>query len=284
MEQNRRSFLRVLGVGSAALATGWAHKSLLAEAVEAKTLGRIGIQLYTVRKPAAADLGRVLEQIAKIGYKEVEFAGTYNHTADEARDMLKHNGLVAPSAHIAIEAILSAPDKTFADAHTLGLQWITVPSLPRGKHVTVDDWKGVAAQFNDAAMKAKAAGFRFAFHNHNDIVKETGDVLPVDILMKETDPSLVSYEMDLYWAVSGGADPIALLERYPGRFRMFHVKDGVAPYTDQTQTDVGKGSIDFKPIFARASGIEHYFVESDSAADPIVFAANSYQYLKNLNF
>ena len=284
MEQNRRSFLRALGAGTAALAAGWANKSLLAEPVGTKKLGRIGIQLYTVRKPAATDLGGVLEQLAKIGYKEVEFAGTYNHTAAEARDMLKHNGLVAPSAHIAIDAIQSEPDKTFADAHTLGLQWITVPSLPRGNHVTADDWKGVAAQFNDAATKAKAAGFRFAFHNHNDIVKKTGDVLPVEILMAETDPGLVSYEMDLFWAVSGGADPIALLKRYPGRFKMFHVKDGVAPYTDKTQTDVGKGSIDFKPIFADAKGIEHYFVESDSAADPMMFAANSYQYLKNLNF
>jgi sugar phosphate isomerase/epimerase len=90
--------------------------------------------------------------------------------------------------------------------------------------------------------------------------------------------------MDLFWAVSGGANPIALVERYPGRFKMFHVKDGVAPYTDKTQSDVGKGSIDFKPIFARAPGIEHYFVESDSAADPMVFAANSYIYLRNLTF
>jgi sugar phosphate isomerase/epimerase len=90
--------------------------------------------------------------------------------------------------------------------------------------------------------------------------------------------------MDVFWAVSGGADPVALLERYPGRFKMLHVKDGVPPYTDQSQADVGKGNIDFKPIFARANGIEHYFVESDSAADPMMFAANSYQYLKNLTF
>ena len=104
-----------------------------------------------------------------------------------------------------------------------------MPSLPRGKHETVDDWKRVAAQFNAAATKAKAAGFRFAFHNHNDIVKKTGDVLPVEILMAETDPSLVSYEMDIYWAVSGGADPLALLAKYPGRFKMLHVKDGRPP-------------------------------------------------------
>jgi sugar phosphate isomerase/epimerase len=283
MEQNRRAFLRAIGATTAALATG-AHKSLLAETVAARKLDRIGIQLYSVRGPAATDLGAVLEQLAKIGYKEVELAGLYNHTAAEVRDMLKQNGLAAPSAHIPLDAIASSPDKTFADAHTLGLQWITAPVPPPGKHITADDWKRVADQFNKAGAQTKAAGFRFAFHNHNDIVKKTGDVLPVEILMKETDPALVSYEMDLFWAVSGGADPIALLERYPGRFKMFHVKDGVPPYTDKTQADVGKGSIDFKPIFARAKGIQHYFVESDSAADPMVFAANSYKYLRNLTF
>lgn len=251
---------------------------------ERSKLSRFGIQLYTLRRAAAADLGGVLAQLGKIGFKEVEFAGFYNHPASEVRDMLKHNGLVAPSAHIAIEQIETNAAKTFDDAHTVGLQWITVPSLPRGKHVTVDDWKGVAAQFNAAAKSVNSAGFHFAFHNHNDIVRKTGDVLPIEILMAETDPSLVSYQMDIYWAVSGGSDPLALLAKYPGRFKMFHVKDGKPPYTDASQTDLGQGTIDFKPIFAAGKGIEHYFMESDSAADPPAFAANGFSYLKNLDY
>jgi len=284
MHQDRRTFLATLG----AVALGASRPAALAaltqrEHAEAK-LSRIGIQLYTVRRAAATDLAGTLSRLATTGFKEVELAGYYNHTAAEFRDLLKQNGLAAPSGHIAIDLIENDPVKTFADAHTVGHQWITVPSLPRGKHETEDDWKRVAAQFNSAARKAKDAGFRFAFHNHNDIVRTQHGIPPVEILMRETDPALVSYEMDIYWAVSGGSDPVALLAKYPGRFKMFHVKDGKAPYTDATQTDLGQGTIDFKPVFARAKGIEHYFMESDSAADPMQFAAAGYKYLANLEY
>lgn len=284
MSQDRRSFLATLGAAALAASSRTALAETLASAPRPAKLSKIGIQMYTVRRPAAADLAGTVEKIAKAGYQEVELAGYYDHTAAEFRDMLKHNGLAAPSGHIAIDLIETDPAKTFADAHTMGHQWITVPSLPRGNHVTQDDWKRVAAQFNAAAKKAKAEGFRFAFHNHNDIVRKTGNVLPIEVLMAETDPSLVNYQMDLYWAVSGGAEPIALLARFPRRFKMFHVKDGRPPYTDQSQTDVGQGTLDFKKIFANAKGIEHYFVESDSAADPIVFAEHSHKYLANLEF
>jgi sugar phosphate isomerase/epimerase len=284
MLQDRRRFLATLGAAALAASSRTALAEALAPAARVSKLSKIGIQMWTVRKPAATDLAGTLSQLAKAGYREVELAGYYNHTAAEFRDMLQASGLTAPSGHIAIDLIETNPSKTFADAHTVGHQWITVPSLPRGKHVTADDWKRVAEQFNSAATKAKAEGFRFAFHNHNDIVKQTGDVLPVDILMTETDPSLVNYQMDLFWAVSGGADPVTLLERYPGRFKMLHVKDGTPPYTDASQTDVGQGTIDFKHIFANAKGIEHYFVESDSAADPIAFARHSNSYLANLTF
>ena len=284
MPQDRRTFIATLGAAALAASSRTALAETWESTSRARKLSKIGIQIYTVRRPAAADLAATVAQIARAGYQEVELAGYYNHTPAEFRDILKQNGLTAPSGHIAIDLIETNPAKTFADAHTMGHQWITVPSLPRGSHVTADEWKKVAAQFNSAAKAAKADGFRFAFHNHNDIVRKTGDVLPVDILMAETDPALVNYQMDLYWAVSGGADPLGLLARYPGRFRMFHVKDGNPPYTDQTQTDVGQGTIDFKRIFATATGIEHYFVESDSAADPIAFATNSHKYLANLEF
>lgn len=283
MVQDRRTFLATLG----AAALGASCRGALANAAApaGSHLSKVGIQLYTLRRQAASDLAGVLGRLAAIGYKEVEFAGYYNHPAADVREMLRANGLAAPSAHIAIESIERDPATVFADARTIGHEWITVPSLPRGQHVTADDWKKVAAQFNAAAAKAKAAGFRFAFHNHNDIVKRTGDVLPIEILMAETDPSLVSYQMDIFWAVSGGANPLDLLARYPGRFTMFHVKDGKGPpFTDASQTDVGQGQIDFRPIFAKAPGIQHYFVESDSAADPMAFAANSYKYLSNLEF
>jgi sugar phosphate isomerase/epimerase len=282
MAQDRRTFLATL----AAAALAASRRDALAQSAppERAKIQKTGIQLYTVRRLAAADLGGTLERLGKIGFKEVELAGYYNHTAAEFRDLLKRNGLVAPSGHIALELIENDPAKTFDDAHTVGHQWITVPSLPRGKRESEDDWKRIAAQFNGAATRAKAAGFRLAFHNHTDVIKPVNGLVPIDVLMRETDPSLVSYEMDVYWAVSGGGDPLALLAKYPGRFRMLHIKDGRPPYSDASQTDLGQGAIDFKPILARAKGIEHYFIESDSAADPMAFAASGHRYLANLEY
>ncbi len=250
---------------------------------EAAKLPRIGMELYTVRSKVATDMAGTLAALAKIGYKEVEFAGYFNHSAAEIRDLLKADGLTAPSVHVGIEAIETSAAQTFSDASTIGHGFITVASLPRGPKATADDWKQMAERFNKAGRTCKEAGFRLAFHNHNDIVKKTGDVLPIDILMKETDPALVSYEMDIYWAVNGGADPLQLLAAYPGRFSMFHAKDSMGP-PDQTMADVGAGVIDFKTIFAHGRGVEHTFVEHDNPPDPMASAAASYKYLSNLEF
>jgi sugar phosphate isomerase/epimerase len=293
---NRRTFLATLGAAalgvSARRAFGAAARPIDAT-TEANKIARVGMELYTVRTNMAADMAGTLAALAKIGYKEVEFAGYFNHPAAEIRDLLKANGLTAPAAHIGIEVIETKAAQTFDDAKTIGHEWIVVPSLPPGDDGSpvrvwfargrADDWKRLAARFNKAAASCKAAGFRFGFHNHNDIVRKTGDVLPIDILMKETDPSLVSFEMDIYWAVNGGADPVQLLAAYPGRFKIFHAKDSMGP-PDHKMADVGAGVIDFKTIFARAKGIEHYFVEHDNPPDPLASAAASYTYLSNLEF
>jgi sugar phosphate isomerase/epimerase len=283
--EDRRTFLATLGAAALGVAARRAIHQFAAahDLAGSNKIARIGMELYTVRSKMATDVAGTLEQLAKIGYKEVEFAGYFNHPAAEVRDMLRTNGLTAPSVHVGLEAIETDSARTFADANTIGHEFITVASLPRGPKATSDDWKTIAARFNAAGNACRSAGFRFAFHNHNDIVRKTGDVLPIDVLMHETDPALVSYQMDIYWAVNGGADPLQLLAAYPGRFSMFHAKDSMGP-PDQTMADVGAGVIDFKTIFAHGKGIEHYFVEHDNPADPFVSAAASYRYLANLEF
>lgn len=283
---NRRSFLAALGATAAGLAvtrrSADALTALDAPPSRAR-LSRIGLQLYTVRRIAAKDLAGTLAQVSRIGYKEVELAGLYNHSAAEVHDLLVKNGLTAPSSHLAITAIEGDAARTFADAKTLGHQWLTVPSLPEGKRETADDWKAVARRFNAAGAQVKGAGFRFAYHNHNmELRKLAGGTTPLDVLVSETDPSLVSFEMDLYWVVNGGGDPLAFLAKYPGRFKMLHVKDSLGP--EHKMMDVGAGSIDFKTIFARAKGVEHYFVEHDQPADEIASISASYKYLANLEF
>jgi sugar phosphate isomerase/epimerase len=281
MAQDRRTFLATLG--GTALGLAWTRSAFASVALPIeKKLSRIGIQLYTLRSKAEKDLAGTLAEVAKIGYKEVELAGYYNHSAAEVRDLLKENGLSAPSSHIALEQSQKEPAKTFADAKTVGNQWITVPFLP-GKHDTVDDWKRVADDFNRAAAQVKSEGFRFAYHNHNMEFRHIDDTIPLEVLLANTDPSLVSYEMDVYWVVNGGGNPVELLDKHPGRFKMLHVKDSAGP-PDHKMVDVGAGVIDFKTVFEHAKGIEHYFVEHDNPPDPFADAAASFNYLKNLTF
>ena len=285
MSQNRRSFLATLGGATLGLAYGSRSLEAMVGAIDRRAkLSRIGIQLYTLRKVASADLAGTLGQLGKIGYREVEFAGYYNHSPSDVRAMLDHSGLTAPSAHIAIEQLEGdAAAKTFADAKVVGHEWVTVPSLPR--LTTADDWKRMAQRFNTIASQAKSAGFRFAYHNHNAEFRRVGDTIPLEILLAETDPSLVSFEMDIYWVVNGGGNPVDLLTRHPGRFKMLHVKDSMGP-PDHKMADVGAGTIDFKSIFARAKGggIEHYFVEHDQPVDPMAFAKNSFDHLSKLEY
>jgi sugar phosphate isomerase/epimerase len=243
---------------------------------------KLGIQLYTLRSVAAKNLSGTLARVAAIGYKEVELAGYYNHPASEVRAMLDQYGLTAPSAHIDMAQLEGeAAGPTYRDAKIVGLEWVTVPSLPRGRRDTADDWKRVAQQFNAVAAEAHAQGFRFAYHNHNTEFRTVDGAVPLEILLRETDPSLVSFEMDVYWVVNAGADPIDLLTRFPGRFKMLHLKDSMGP-PEHTMADVGSGTIDFKSILARADGIEHYFVERDDPVDPVASATASFSYLSKL--
>lgn len=283
MAHNRRTFLA--NVGLAALAAACSHASLIPSAapVGRRRLSRIGIQLYTLRRVAQPDLAGTLAQLGRIGYKEIEFAGYYGNSPADVRRMLDVNGLTAPSTHVGIDVIEKSPDTLFSESKIVGHEWITVPSLPSGPKATVDDWKRIAAQFNKAAAQVQAAGFRFAFHNHNQELRKIGDVVPLEVLITETDPSLVSYEMDIYWVVNGGGDPISLLQRYPNRFKMLHVKDSMGP-PDNKMADVGAGTIDFGKIFAAANGIEHYFVEHDQPADAFASAAASFATLNTLSF
>src|SRR5262249_17626049 len=255
MIQSRRTFLSTLGAAPAAGACSRGpFATQAATPVGSRRLSRIGIQLYTLRTVAQKDLAGTIASLGRIGYKEIEFAGYYNHPATEVRDMLKANGLTAPACHVGVDVIEKTPDKLFEESRIVGHEWITVPSLPSGPKSTADDWKRIADQFNKAATRVKSAGFKFAFHNHNAELKSLGNITGLDVLIGATDPALVSYEMDIYWVVNGGGDPLAFLQRYPNRFKMLHVKDSMGP-PDNKMADVGAGTIDFKTIFARAKGI-----------------------------
>jgi sugar phosphate isomerase/epimerase len=149
----------------------------------------------------------------------------------------------------------------------------------------LDGYREAADVLNRAGEIARKSGITIGYHNHGTELAPIGGVRPYDVILDRTDPSLVAMEMDIYWLVTGGGDPLAYFARYPGRFRMVHVKD-MDGTPKHRMTDVGKGVIDWKQIFAqsRQAGIEHYFVEHDEATDPFASIAVSYEYLKSLEF
>ena len=281
--QTRRNFLATLGVAALGIASrDAAATEILASS---KKIKRVGVQLYSVRDMMKADLPGTLAQVAGIGYKEVEFAGYFGRTPAQIRELLKRNKLSSPSSHLPFESLQSGWQKQLDDAKTAGHEWVTIAWIPEEKRQTLDDWKSHAALFNRAGEQAKAAGLRFAYHNHDFEIRPVGGTRPLDLLLSSTDPKLVDFELDLYWVVFGGGSPLDFFNRYPKRFKMVHVKDSAGP-PDNKMVDVGQGKIDFRQIFAQSekAGIEHYFVEHDQPADPIATITNSYNYLHNLTY
>ena len=279
----RRTFLATLG--TLALGAATRQRVALGAPLRQRKLGRVGLQLYTIRSETARDLPGTLARVAQIGYKDVEFAGYFNRTPTEIRDLLAQNGLGSPSTHLGFNTLApAARQKTLDDAKAIGHQYITIPSPPSGPRATLDDWKRIADSFNEAAAAAKAAGLRFAYHNHDAEIRPVGGTAPLVVLLRNTDPALVEFEMDVYWVVRGGGDPIALFAEFPNRFTMIHAKDALG--AEQTMVDVGGGNIDWKRILAEGTkaGVKHVFVEHDRPADPLASIRNSYQYLSTVEY
>jgi sugar phosphate isomerase/epimerase len=284
---DRRTFLGTMAMAAVA-----------GNSVRAASIPSIGMQLYTVRTQIEKDFDGTLAKVAAIGYKEVEFAGYFDHSPQQVRDILKTTGLSSPSAHIGYD--LLAADKwpgVLEAAHTIGHTFLVVAWIDPKVRSQPGIWKRVAETFNRAGEASKKAGIQFAYHNHNFEFDPVEGKLPYDLLLEECDPALVKMELDLCWIAAAGKDPLDYFKRYPGRFPMVHVKGlsklapgGAAMPIDQLLpliTDVGTNDvIDWKKIFAHSSeaGITHYFVEHDTTKAPFDTLAASYKYLKALQF
>jgi sugar phosphate isomerase/epimerase len=278
---DRRTFLATLGTAALGAALGCRTSSQVVRAP--RRLDRVGLQLYTLRNETRRDMAGTVAQVAAIGYREVEFAG-YNGLAPAAvRDLLAKNSLTSPSTHIGLQTG-DAWKKSLDDTKAIGHDYITVPSLS-GARATLDDWKRIAEQFNVAAAAAKAAGLRFAYHNHDFEFRPIAGAIPYDLLIAQTDPALVHFQVDVYWMTKAGGDILDYLTRFPTRITMLHLKDSSGPPAHQ-MTDVGSGTIKWPAILARAAqlGITHSFVEHDQPADAFASVRASYAYLSTLEF
>ncbi|HEU0177935.1 MAG TPA: sugar phosphate isomerase/epimerase [Blastocatellia bacterium] len=282
---DRRSFLSTASQSVIGAVVLTALNRVKGEAATNK-LGSIGVQLYTVRAEMEKDFEGSLEKIAAIGYKEVEFAGYYNKSPKDIQAVLNRCGLTAPSAHMPLADIQTKLDQTVETVKAVGHQYMICPYLEDKDRRTLDDYKRHAETFNRAGEACRKAGIQFGYHNHNFEFEAKDDKLPYDLLLEETDKDLVKMELDLYWISKAGQDPIAYIDLHKDRFVLFHVKD-----MDKTPkrgiTEVGRGVIDFKSIFAKApkGAIKHYFVEQDTCpGSPFDSIKVSIDYLKQLEF
>ena len=229
----------------------------------------LGLQLYTLRELFATDPVRTLEQVAAIGYREVEFGGGGYDRMDHSmlRQALDRLGLTSPSIHVGYDALAGKFDATVAMARTLGADTVVVPWMAE-EYREPAAWRAAVADFNRLAERLKKADLGFAYHNHDfEFTVKDGDRSLFDVLVAERDPALVEIELDLFWAVKAGEDPGALIRRLPGQIYAYHVKDMTA---DGAMTSVGKGTIDFADIFTlnELAGVRHLYVENDQSPAP----------------
>ncbi|MGA2374275.1 MAG: sugar phosphate isomerase/epimerase [Candidatus Sulfotelmatobacter sp.] len=287
---SRRAFL-ITASASAAGAALWSSVPRLT----ANPLGLpIGLQLYSVRDILPKDYEGTLAQLAALGYQEVEAAGFFGHSPSEVKHAMDHAGLRCVSAHYPLRDLMPKVDEVIQFGKDLGLKYIVCasPMLKDPSRVkdpasqaaresmTLDDWRWNAEQFNRIGERVHAAGIRFAYHNHTAEFRSENGTVFYDELLRSTDPAKVTMEMDCGWVVVGGKNPVDYLKRYPARFSMLHVKDfkmGAAAYTNSEpppSTELGRGSIDYHPIFeaAKKAPLEHAFVEQEAFDMPAMEA------------
>jgi sugar phosphate isomerase/epimerase len=239
---------------------------------------KISIQLYSLRSILEKDAPSVLSALADIGYRKVEMAGTYGRSAAEFKSLLDKNHLHASSTHVGIDG--ADLNKVLADAKILGNEKIV---HPYSKFETIAEWQALVDKLEVAGRVIRKAGLHLGYHNHDHELRPVEGKLPYDLITHGTTRRDVHLEIDLFWAVTGGADPIDLVYKNYGRVWQFHVKDR-AP--DGGMTDPGTGTIDFPHIFRRTwhEGVQEYIVEHDQPTDPLHTAKVGYKYLADLRF
>ncbi|TDE14021.1 sugar phosphate isomerase/epimerase family protein [Jiangella asiatica] len=281
---NRRTFVRTALASAGAVALGPTVAAAASEPTPMRIIPRpsIGMHLYTMRRSLAVDFAGTLQALADIGYATVGVSGRHGHSAAAIRSMIDDTGMRAVLEHVGYDRLTNNLEGACEDVVTLGGHWVVTSSLP-GSLYTADGIRQAAAEFNRAGAIAATYGLKVLHHNHDAEFRTDGGRVLYDILVEETDPYYVGFELDVYWAAKGGHDAADYFVRYPARFPALHVKD-MAP--DGGFADVGSGVLDFATMFqdARRGGVRQFLVEHDNPQDELSTARNSFHALRTLRF
>lgn len=251
---------------------------------------QIGIQLYTIRDLVKQDLAGSFKKLSEIGFSSIETAGYdnrmfYDLKPAKFKEMALGYGLNPISSHSAVS--MENIDQSVEDAHNAGMKYIVLPWIPEDKRKNTDAYKKLAEELNKMGEICRAADLYLGYHNHDFEFQtlENGQVA-YDLLLKETIPELVFMQIDTYWVVYAGYDPLDYFKRFPGRFALWHVKDMARGEKKET-TELGSGSLNFPGYFEqrKLAGLQHVILEQeDFHMDPWDSLDISYQYLMSLNF
>lgn len=319
---NRREFIKTSTV--AAAGTLIVPSSFMTFAYENSKIQNVGLQLWSIAKTLENDFEGTLQLLSQIGYRDLELfgpfpfstekdkaiwetitpmvgfsqSGYFNHSPKQLKELLDRKGLKTAGMHVGLDTLRYKLNETAEAAHMLGHQYVGFASIPEEERRSLDDYKRIADEFNVIGEKAKALGFRFYYHNHGYGLNEMEGKVPFELILERTDPSLVYLEMDVFWTIAGGADPVSYLDKNPGRYKLMHIKDmkknvrfsgdggnpqqwvELFPYI----TDAGSGVLDLKTILSHAkkSGVEHFIVENDVIIDVKDSLDKGYRYVASL--
>lgn len=279
--QNRREFVMTVALGS--VGTFLLGKSSLASAEAAAKYPAVGIQLYTVRDALNANPREALEKVAKLGYKNLELAGYsngkfYGMEPKEFKKVVEDLGMKIISSHTGVEVKgvdTGNAQKLAEDHNKLGVKYCIQPWMVQERRKSADTYKQFVSELNLIGEVMKKNGIQFGYHNHNFEFDKVDGITPFyDVFMKNADPKLVTFELDIYWATKAGQNVADIFKKYPGRFQLWHVK-GMEDSADKFFAPVGTGVIDYKEIFKHQelSGMKYFFVEQDATRDNKPFDA-----------
>ena len=251
--RTRRAFLKHVSLLSAGFRP-WAKRGT-GHAARTALLDRLGVGLFTIPTMVEKDFAGTMKVLAAIGYKEIETFGPYSWSAQVAQDrwrvtsqslafkgsgyfglapaavrrILDDNGLTSPSMHTDLDSLRTRLEPMGEAARVLGQRYVVLPAIPASERQSLDGYRRMADAFNQIGAQAAKLGMRFKYHNHGYGLKAVDGIVPFELLIDRTDPAVVDLQMDLYWVTAGGADPIAYLQRYKGRYKSLHVKDMAKP-------------------------------------------------------
>ncbi len=289
MSQQRRDFIKTIGLATAGLTLPFTGKSnLLEEFAAYKKLPAFGLQLWTVKSEMGADSKGTLAKLASYGFKQIEnFEGPkgmfWGMKNTEFNQYIEDLGMKLVSSHCNSSVDF---ERKAAEAAEIGVKYLICAY--KGPQKSIENFKKFNDEFNKCGEICKKNGIRFAYHNHDYSFKMVDGQLPQTVMMEGTDPSLVDFEMDIYWVVAAKENPEEWFKKYPNRFKLCHVKDQTKTATGIESCHLGKGTIDFKTILATAKkhGMKYYIAEQEAftGSSPIQSAEIDAAYLKKLSF